>query len=94
MASSYNTRSTASASSAANPSRGGQTQQLQGTGMTTTMDDVPQRHFCIALTNNPRMLRKAQQALTSSSAAATTTAPVSQIRLSTEKTNLSIHILF
>ena len=92
MASSYNTRSTASASSAANPSRGGPTQQFQGTGTTSTIDDVPQRHFCIALTNNPRMLRKAQQALTS--AAATATAPVSQILLSTEKNNLSIHILF
>ena len=67
MASSYNTRSTtaaAGASSVAHVAQGGQSQQLQGTGMASTVDDVPQRHFCLVFTNNPRMLRKAQNALT------------------------------
>jgi len=78
MASSYNTRSrtplTASASSLTIESRG-QTQQSQNPGTTGNITLQP-RHFCIALTNNPRMLRKAQQEL--SFAATRTTISVSE----------------
>ena len=61
MASPYNTRLVRSNS--ANPT-------TDRTGATST---VPRRHFCIALTNNPRMIQTAQLALQN----AASNAPVS-----------------
>jgi hypothetical protein len=65
MASSYNTRSTASATaeSSIKIEPRDHTQQSQRIETPTTVANVQPRHFCIAFTNNPRMLRKASQEL-------------------------------
>ncbi len=70
MASSYNTRSTTTSAAAAATSASSITMESSGT--------VQPRHFCIALTNNPRMLRKAQQELSFLAATTTTNISVSE----------------
>ena len=76
MAASYNTRSTASATvdSSIKIEPTDHTQRSQGIETPTTVGNVQPRHFCIAFTNNPRMLRRASQEL---SPVATTNIPVS-----------------
>jgi len=76
MASSYNTRSTANAivDSSIKIEPTDHTQRSQRIEIPTTVANVQPRHFCIAFTNNPRMLRKASQEL---SFVATTNIPVS-----------------
>jgi hypothetical protein len=65
MAFSYNTRSAASVigDSSIKIEPKDHTQRSQRTATPTTVDNVQPRHFCIAFTNNPRMLRKASQEL-------------------------------
>ena len=65
MASSYNTRSTgiASSVSAIKLEPLDPTQQSQGTGTSTAGVNAEPRHYCIAFTNNPRMLRRARPEL-------------------------------
>ena len=73
MASSYNTRSTANAivDSSIKIEPRDHTQRIE---TPTTVGNVQPRNFCIAFTNNPRMLRKASQEL---SLVAATNIPVS-----------------
>jgi hypothetical protein len=65
MASSYHTQSTADAvaDSSIKIEPRDHTQRSQRIETPTTVGNVQPRHFCIAFTNNPRMLRKASQEL-------------------------------
>ena len=76
MAFSYHTRSTASAivDSSIKIEPRDHTQRSQRIETPTTVGNVQPRNFCIAFTNNPRMLRKASQEL---SFVAATNIPVS-----------------
>ncbi len=79
MASSYNTRSTKNTTVApASPAPGTTASSItiERRSSDTAMSTTQLRHYCIALTNNPRMLRGQEQALRDA-AATRATAPVS-----------------